>query len=255
MIDSHAHLNDPQFSADVAEVVARAAESGVTGIINVGYDLSSSQSAVELGERFPGLYAVVGVHPHDAKTWNSEVEQAIRELASHSKVVALGEMGLDYYYDHSPREIQQEVFRAQLALARDLCLPAVIHSREAAQDTLNILKEFRDVPAVLHCYSGSWEMAQEYVKMGYYFSIGGALTFKNAHRLRGVIGQIPLDRLFLETDCPYLAPVPHRGKRNEPAYLPLIAEQLAELHGITSAEAGVITARNTRLFFRINEED
>ena len=190
---------------------------------------------------------MVGVHPHDAKTWNSEVEQAIRELASHSKVVALGEMGLDYYYDHSPREIQQEVFRAQLALARDLCLPAVIHSREAAQDTLNILKEFRDVPAVLHCYSGSWEMAQEYVKMGYYFSIGGALTFKNAHRLRGVIGQIPLDRLFLETDCPYLAPVPHRGKRNEPAYLRSLRSSW-QAPWITSAEAGVITA-NTRLFF------
>jgi len=255
MIDSHAHLNDPQFSPDLAEVLARAEEAGVTGIINVGYDLDSSRQAVRLAEGHRGLYAVVGVHPHDAKTWDSGVEAAIRELASHSKVVAIGESGLDYYYDHSPRDVQQDVFRAQLALARELNLPLVVHSRDAAQDTLEILSEFPEVPCILHCYSGSWEMAREYLKMGHYFSIGGALTFKNAQRLRSVIQQIPLERMLLETDCPYLTPVPHRGKRNEPAYLPLVARQLAELHGITEAEAAEVTERNTRLFFRINEED
>lgn len=255
MIDSHAHLNDPRFSSDVAEVVARAKENGVKGIINVGYDVSSSQTAVQLAEEFPGLYAVVGVHPHDAKIWDAGVEAAIRNLASHRKVVAIGETGLDYYYDNSPREVQQAVFRAQLALARELKLPAVIHSREAARDTLEILQEFPDVRCVLHCYSGSFEMAQEYMKLGHYFSTGGPITFKNAHRLRRVIEQIPLEHMLLETDCPYLAPVPHRGKRNEPAYLPLIAEQLAQLHSVSVTDAAAITERNTRVFFGINEED
>ena len=255
MIDSHAHLNDPQFSADLAEVVARAEQNGVSGIINVGYDLLSSQKAVQLVEEYPGLYAVVGVHPHDAKLWDSSVEQAIADLAAHAEVLAIGESGLDYYYDHSPRDVQQAVFRAQLALARALNLPLVVHSRDAARDTLEILQEFSDVPCVLHCYSGSWEMAREYLKMGHYFSIGGALTFKNADRLRSVISQIPIERMLVETDCPYLAPVPHRGKRNEPAYLALVVRQLAELYNVTVEEAAAITERNTRLFFRINEED
>jgi TatD DNase family protein len=255
MIDSHAHLNDPRFSDDVAEVVARAEANGVKFVINVGADLESSRRAVEQSEEFSQLYAVVGVHPHDAVTWNEEVEDEIRNLTSHSKVLAIGETGLDYYYDHSPRDVQQSVFRKQLALARELDLPVVIHSRDAAQDTLKILREFPDVPCVLHCYSGSWEMAQEYLKLGHYFSIGGSLTFKNADRLRSVIAQIPLSSMMLETDCPYLTPVPHRGKRNEPGYLPLIAEQLAELHGVSLDKVIATTEHNTRVFFRMNEED
>lgn len=255
MIDSHAHLNDPRFASDVAEVVQRAQASGVKGIINVGYDLESSRQAVQLAEEFPSLYAVIGVHPHDAKTWTDEIEEELRKLSAHRKVVAIGETGLDYHYDNSPRDVQQEVFRKQLALAQELGLPAVIHSREAAQDTLEIIKEFPDVRCVLHCYSGSWEMAKEYLKMGHYFSAAGPITFKNAHKLRGVIGQIPLNHMFLETDCPYLTPVPHRGKRNEPAYLGLIAEQLAELHSTTAAEVAQITEENTRRFFRIPKED
>lgn len=255
MIDSHAHLNDPRFASDVAEVVQRAQANGVKGIINVGYDLESSRQAVQLAEEFPSLYAVIGVHPHDAKTWTDEIEEELRKLSAHRKVVAIGETGLDYHYDNSPRDVQQEVFRKQLALAQELGLPAVIHSREAAQDTLEIIKEFPDVRCVLHCYSGSWEMAQEYLKLGHFFSVGGPITFKNAHKLRGVISQIPLSSMFLETDCPYLTPVPHRGKRNEPAYLGLISEQLAELHGMTAVEVSQITEDNTRRFFRITEED
>ena len=212
MIDSHAHLNDPRFASDVAEVVQRAQANGVKGIINVGYDLESSRQAVQLAEEFPSLYAVIGVHPHDAKTWTDEIEEELRKLSAHRKVVAIGETGLDYHYDNSPRDVQQEVFRKQLALAQELGLPAVIHSREAAQDTLEIIKEFPDVRCVLHCYSGSWEMAKEYLKMGHYFSAAGPITFKNAHKLRGVIGQIPLSHMFLETDCPYLTPVPQDRK-------------------------------------------
>lgn len=256
LIDSHAHLNDPRFAQDLSEVVERARQAGVTAVVNVGYDLPSSREAVELAERFEELWAVVGLHPHDAKLWDGEVHQALGELAGHRKVLAIGETGLDYHYDNSPRDEQRAVFRQQLALADELKLPAVIHSREAAQDTLEILREFPQVPCLLHCYSGSLEMAKIYVEMGHYFSFGGPITFQNANRLRGVVAGIPLERILLETDCPYLTPHPHRGKRNEPAYLGLIAEKLAEIHGVTVEEVVRITAANARHFFRMpGEED
>src|SRR5690554_1206878 len=169
MIDSHAHLNDPRFRADLSEVVERAQEAGVAAIINVGYDLPSSQCAVKLAERFESLWAVVGLHPHDAKLWDEEVQRGLLELAGHPKVLAIGEAGLDYYYDNSPRDEQRAVFRAQLALAEELGLPVVVHSREAAKDTLDILSEYPQVPCLLHCYSGSLEMARDYMQMGHYF--------------------------------------------------------------------------------------
>ncbi|MGI6159107.1 TatD family hydrolase [Candidatus Darwinibacter acetoxidans] len=255
MIDSHAHLNDPRFQDDVAEVVERARQAGVEAIINVGYDLPSSQSAVELAERFEGLWAVVGLHPHDAKLWSDELELGLRELVKHDKVLAIGEAGLDYYYDNSPRDEQRAVFRRQLALAQELNLPLVIHSREAAQDTLEILGEYTEVPCLLHCYSGSLEMAKIYAEMGHYFSFGGPITFQNANRLRQVVAGLPLERILLETDCPYLTPHPHRGKRNEPAYLVFVAEKLAEIHDVAVEEVIKITEANTRKFFRMGDEE
>lgn len=256
MIDSHAHLNDRAYQNDVADVIARAEAAGVDAIINVGYDLASSRKAVDLAERFPGLWAVVGLHPHDAKDWTEELGDSLRELTKHPKVLALGEAGLDYHYDHSPRDVQRSVFREQLALARELKLPLVIHSREATKDTLDLVGEYPDVPCLLHCYSGSLETARIYGEMGHYFSFGGPITFNNAHKLRDVVAGIPLDRILLETDCPYLTPHPYRGKRNEPARLPLVAEKLAEIHGRSLEDVVRQTVENTRAFFGlVHKED
>lgn len=255
MIDSHAHLNDSAFSQDLAEVVARAKDAGVHTIINVGYDLASSRKAVELADLYPELWAVVGVHPHDAKTWNPEIRQALKDLSKHRKVLAIGEAGLDYYYDNSPREQQRLVFREQLTLARELNLGVVVHSREATQDTLEIIREYPDVRCLLHCYSGSFETAEIYSEMGHYFSFGGPITFQNAKRLREVVSKMSLDRILLETDCPYLTPHPHRGKRNEPAYLTYTAEKLGAIHGRSVEEIVQITETNTRRFFPLLKED
>lgn len=255
MIDSHAHLNDPAFTDDLEQVILQASEAGVDEIINVGYDLESSSYGIELAERFDRLWAVVGLHPHDAKTWTSQTEDALRKMVKHPKVLAIGETGLDFHYDNSPRNDQREVFRQQLALAREVDLPAVIHSRDAAQETLEIIKEYSDVPCLLHCYSGSFEMAEEYIKLGCYFSFGGPITFKNANRLRNIVARMPLERVLIETDCPYLTPHPHRGKRNEPAYLLYTAEKLAEISGHTLEEIARITEENTRKFFRLVKED
>ncbi|NMB20889.1 MAG: TatD family hydrolase [Firmicutes bacterium] len=255
MIDSHAHLNDPAFADDLDEVVARAEAAGVKTIINVGYDLTSSRRAIALSERYPTLWAVVGLHPHDAKFWTEELWDTIIELASHPKVLAIGEAGLDYHYDNSPRDVQRAVFREQLALGRQLNMPVVIHSREAAKDTLEILGEYPDVPCLLHCYSGSLESARSYQQMGHYFSFGGPITFNNAHKLRDVVAGIPLERILLETDCPYLTPHPYRGKRNEPAHLPLVAQKLAEVHGCTLEDVVRQTEENTRAFFRLMDKE
>ncbi|HHY16003.1 MAG TPA: TatD family hydrolase [Firmicutes bacterium] len=254
MIDSHAHLNDPRFAEDLDDVIGRAEAAGVQTIINIGYDLESSRRAVELTEQYTGLWAVVGLHPHDARLWTEEVRDALAELAQHPKVVAIGEVGLDYHYDNSPRDKQREVFGLQLTLARELGLPAVIHSRDASGDTVEIIEKFSDVNCLLHCYSGSWETAEIYRKLGHFFSFGGPITFNNAHKLRGVARRISPERLLVETDCPYLTPHPFRGKRNEPAYLPYIVEKLAELHGLTAAEMTKITVENTKHFFRLTEE-
>lgn len=255
MIDSHAHLNDPRFKDDVDEVIGRAKDAGVQTIINVGYDLESSRLAVRLAEQYTGFWAVVGLHPHDARLWDKGMMHAFVELAQHPKVVAIGETGLDYHYDNSPRERQREVFRTQLTLARRLNLPAVIHSRDASRDTVEIIEEFPEVNCLLHCYSGSWETAEIYRKLGHYFSFGGPITFKNAHKLRSVAQRIPVERLLVETDCPYLTPHPFRGKRNEPAYLPYVVGKLAELHGLTVEQMAGFTEGNTKRFFRLIKEE
>lgn len=251
MIDSHAHLNDPRYDSILDDVIARAQAAGVEGIINIGYDLPSSRRAVELAQEYGWMYAVVGIHPHDADGVTPEIMVELEALAKEKGVVAIGETGLDYYYDNSPRDIQRKVFRAQLDLARRLDLPVVIHSREATQDTLEIIKENPDNRYLLHCYSQSLESAKIYLDLGCFISFAGPITFKNADKLRKVAAAIPLERLLIETDCPYLAPVPHRGKTNEPAWVKFVAEKLAELHNISLEELIEITNNNTREFFNL----
>jgi len=198
-------------------------------------------------------YATVGFHPHSAKLFNEAGYDELITLAQQPKVVAIGEIGLDYYYDNSPREQQKYAFRRQMALAKELDLPVVIHSRDATKDTIDIIKEFPDVRCLLHCYSGSLETAREYLAMGHYISIAGPVTFKNASRLQEVAKNIPLDRLLIETDCPYLAPVPMRGKQNEPAYVKYVAEKLAELQHVSFEELVKQTMENTIKFFALEQ--
>lgn len=255
-IDSHCHIDGPEYDADRDEVIARAREAYVTRMLNVGTGDPHSgafERAVALAETHPEIYAAVGVHPHDAKLFNDAAEKRLTGLVKTSRrVVAWGEIGLDYHYDHSPREVQREVFRRQLVSARALNLPVIIHSREADEDTAGILRENLSgyQPAgVMHCFGGSLQLAREAVDLGFYISFAGNLTFKKAEELRDVARQLPLDRLMVETDCPYLTPVPFRGKRNEPARVVETAQTLASLHEKSLDEIGRITSENfARLF-------
>ncbi|NLY52911.1 MAG: TatD family hydrolase [Firmicutes bacterium] len=249
LIDTHCHLNDERFEEDLPQVIQRARSAGVTGLINIGYDLDSSRRAIEQAGLYPGLKTTVGIHPHDASTATEAALEELAKLASAESVVAIGETGLDYYYDNSPREMQRLAFRRQMELAKELGLPVVIHSRDATQDTLEILKDFAPLRGVMHCFSGSFETAQICIDMGLYIAFGGAITFKNANRLRGVAARVPLERIVLETDCPYLSPEPHRGRRNEPAYLVHILAKLAEIKQVSEAEAAEITTANARAVF------
>jgi TatD DNase family protein len=255
-IDSHCHIDGPEFDADRAEVIARAREAGVTTMLNVGtgdpHD-GAFERTVELAEKHSQIYAAIGVHPHDSKLFDDVAEQRLMNLVRHSKrVIAWGEIGLDYHYDHSPRETQRQVFRRQLRLAREQNLPVVIHSREADDDTIAILiEELSNYPraGVLHCFGGSLGMAQAAIELGFYISFAGNLTFKKAEDLRDIAKKLPLGRLLIETDCPYLTPVPFRGKRNEPARVVETARCLAALHGQELEEIGRITSESfMRLF-------
>jgi len=229
IIDSHAHLQFDDYAADLDGVLARAREAGVEAIINVGTDLASSRAAVALADRFPQLYATVGLHPHEAATFTGEIGKALADLARHPKVVAIGETGLDYYYQHSPREAQRTAFLAQLELAQTVDRPVVVHSRDAKEETLRLLAEAAPGrKGVLHCFTGDLEMAQRAIGMGFYISFSGIVTFKNAGPLREVAGALPLESIMIETDCPFLTPTPHRGRRNEPAFVARVAEQIAE---------------------------
>jgi TatD DNase family protein len=250
-IDSHCHIDGPEYDADREEVIARALDAGVTAMLNVGTGDPHSgafERAAELAEKHSEIYAAVGVHPHDAKLFDDQAEQVLLSLVRKSRrVIAWGEIGLDYHYDHSPRDTQREVFRRQLRLAREQNLPVVIHSREAAADTIAILRDELanyQRAGVLHCFGGSLSMAQAAIDLGFFISFAGNLTFKKAEDLREVARQLPLDRLLIETDCPYLTPVPFRGKRNEPARVVETARCLAALHGKELEAIGRITSEN-----------
>lgn len=255
-IDSHCHIDGPEYDADREDVIARARAAGVTTMLNVGTGDPNSgafERAVELAEKHEEIYAAVGVHPHDAKLFDDGAEQRLCDLVKGSKrLVAWGEIGLDYHYDHSPRDVQRTVFQRQLKLARELNLPVIIHSREADDDTVSILREELSGyqhAGVLHCFGGSLQMALTAIDLGFYVSFAGNLTFKKAEDLREIARQLPLDRLMVETDCPYLTPVPFRGKRNEPARVVETAACLATLQGVEVSEVARITSENfARLF-------
>ena len=250
-IDSHCHIDGPEYDADREEVIARAREAGVKTMLNVGTGDPHSDAldrAVDLAGKHDGIYAAVGVHPHDAKLFDETAERRLLDLVRQgTRVIAWGEIGLDYHYDHSPRDVQREVFRRQLRLARERNLPVVIHSREADDDTITILREeltgYRR-GGVLHCFGGSLAMAHDAIELGFFISFAGNLTFKKADDLRDVARQLPLDRLLIETDCPYLTPVPFRGRRNEPARVIETARCLAEIRGKEVEVIGRVTSEN-----------
>ena len=244
LIDSHAHMDSKQFDEDRDDVFNRIKEN-MDFVVNIGYNLESSRKGVEYSKRYDFIYAVVGIHPDDIEGYNDEWEAQLEELTKDEKVLAVGEIGLDYHWMTRPKEEQQDIFRRQMRLAERCGKPVVIHSREAMEDTVNILKEFPDVKGIFHCYPGSVETALQ-VMDNYYLGIGGVLTFKNAKKLVEVVEKVPLDRLILETDCPYMAPTPFRGKRNEPVYVEYVARKIAEIKGITYEEVAEATNRNTR---------
>ena len=253
LIDSHAHLDDRRFDRDRDRLIESLKENGIDLVINPGADLQTSIKAVALAEKYENIYAAVGVHPHSAKEMDDSTVNVLKSFTNREKVIAIGEIGLDYYYDNSPRDIQRKRFIEQLNLAKEVDLPVIIHSRSAAGETFEILKEAQDgnLEGVLHCYSGSVEMAREYIKLGFYISIAGPVTFKNARVLKEVAKEVPLDKLLIETDAPYLTPEPYRGKRNEPIYVRYVAGTIAEIKGITFEEVAKATSENTKKLFRI----
>lgn len=254
-IDSHAHIDGDDFDIDRNEVIERAHAAGVSLILNVGTGDPHSgalERAVELGNQHESIYTAIGTHPHDARLYNDAAEQKIKNLINHNHVIAWGEIGLDFHYDNSPRDVQIEVFKRQLRAARECNLPVVIHTREAETETIEILKsEYHDAQrrGVFHCFSGSMDLAQRAIEIGFMISFSGIVTFKKAEELREIAKQVPLDHLLIETDCPYLTPIPYRGKRNEPAYVVEVARTLATLHNLELEEMGRITTENFNRFF------
>lgn len=252
MIDSHAHYDDESFDGDREELLASVFESGIRKVINVGASMESCRTTLALSETYESVYAALGVHPSDTAQLTEADMEWLKEKSALKKVVAIGEIGLDYYWDEPDREIQKKWFQRQLDLAKEVKLPVVIHSREAAADTIGILKEYDgDLIGVIHCYSYTKESAREFLEMGYSFGIGGVLTFKNAKKLKEAVSYIPMDRILLETDCPYLAPEPNRGKRNSSLYIPYVVQVMAQLKGISEEEVIRITSENTERLFGI----
>lgn len=254
-IDSHAHIDGHEFDADRDEVIQRARAAGVSLILNVGTGDPHSDAferAVELGQQHENIYTAIGTHPHDARLYDDAAEAKIKNLINNEHVIAWGEIGLDFHYDNSPRDVQIEVFKRQLRAARECDLPVVIHTREAEAETIEILKSEYDGAqrrGVFHCFSGTMDLAQRAIEIGFMISFSGIVTFKKADELRAVAKQVPLDRLLIETDCPYLTPIPYRGKRNEPAYVVEVARRLATLHGLDIEEMARITSENFNRFF------
>jgi TatD DNase family protein len=253
LIDSHAHLNFSQFKDDLDEVVRRAQGAGLGAIVNVGTDLASSETSLVLAGRYPHIYATVGVHPHDARSLTPKALEALARLAEVTKAVAIGEIGLDFYRDLSPRDLQRDAFRRQLRLAIDLNKPVVVHDRDAHQEVLQILHEEKAsrVGGVLHCFSGDLQMAREGMAMGFLIAFGGPITYGGTQK-QDIARCIPLEKILIETDCPFLTPVPHRGKRNEPAYVRFVAETIAGIRGITFDEVAAATTQNAVELFGLN---
>ena len=257
-VDSHAHIDGPEFDADRDDVIQRARDAGVSTILNIGTGDPHSgalERAVALAEKHADIYTAIGTHPHDARLFDDKAEQLIIKLSTQSsRIIAWGEIGLDFHYDNSPRDVQMEVFRRQLRLAREANVPVIIHTREAEAETIDILRaewNGSGLPGVMHCFSGSLWLAQRAIELGFYISFSGIVTFKKAGELRTIAKQVPLNRLLIETDCPFLAPVPFRGKRNEPAYVVEVARCLAGIHEKTFDEIGQITSENFAALFNI----
>lgn len=251
-IDTHAHLTFPEFKIDLPEVIQRAKEANLEAIINIALDDEAIKVSLRIAEEYPGyVFNAAGIHPHDSSEWNEQAHENIRQLAKDKKIIAIGETGLDYHYKLSPIETQKEVFAKFLQLAQELDLPAVIHSREAAKDTMLIIHEENQgkLKGVLHCFAGDMDLAKEALAIGLYISFTGNITFPKAHKVRDAAKEIPLDKIMIETDCPFLAPQSYRGKRNEPAYATEVAKQIAEIKGLSIEEVAVQTTENARKFF------
>jgi TatD DNase family protein len=255
LIDSHAHIQGNEYDGEVEAVIERARGAGVEKIIAVGGagDMSSNTDAIALADSFPDIYATVGMHPHDAKDVGTEELRALSELTAHPKVVAVGETGLDYYYNHSPRDMQRRVFSQFIRIARQTGLPIVVHERDATKDAAELLRSegAGELRGVIHCFTGNYEAACAYLDLGFYLSFTGIITFKNAESLRDVVRKVPLEHMLIETDSPFLTPVPHRGKRNEPAYVRFVAETVAIVRGISLEQVARITSANAQNLFEI----
>lgn len=252
IIDSHAHLDDPKFDEDRIEIIESLNENRIELVINPGADRPTSEAAFELAHKYDNIYAAIGTHPHSADELTNDDIERYREMAKSDRVVAIGEIGLDYYYDNSPRELQKEAFIKQMELAEELKLPVVIHTRDASGDTYDILESFKDrVYGVMHCYSGSVEMAKRYLDLGYYISLAGPVTFKNSRVAKEVAAAVPIDKLLIETDSPYLSPEPRRGRRNEPKNTLYVAECIAELRNMDLDDLIEKTNENTKKVFNL----
>lgn len=255
LVDSHAHLDSPEFKKDLPLVIQRAKEKQVTPILTVGIEPKSCRRTLEIAETYQDIFAIVGVHPHHAADVQEGDLAHLKNMARHKKVKAWGEVGLDFYRNLSPPGIQRERFRQQIHIGRELKLPLVIHSRKAADETLKILQEERaqEVGGVIHCFSGNEDIAKQYLGMGFYISIPGVITFTGAQELREVVKRLPLERILLETDAPFLAPVPHRGKRNEPAFVRFTAEAIAQIRGLNISQVAAITTDNACRAFNLDQ--
>lgn len=253
LIDSHAHLEMPEFRNYLEEVIQRAKESGIDYIFTVGTEKRDWKRALEIARSYPQIYAILGVHPHNAKEIDDRTYPILGELCKDGKVRAYGEIGLDFFRNHSPREVQIKRFREQIALARELHLPIVVHDRDAHQETLNILKSEKaeDCGGIIHCFSGDYRMAKECLDMGFYISVPGTITFKNAGEFQEIVTKLPLDSLLIETDAPFLAPVPFRGKRNEPSFIRYTAQKIADLKKVPFEKVAEMTTENAMSVFKL----
>lgn len=250
IFDTHAHYDDEQFDSDRSELLASLTDKGISGVISCGVNAESSKANIDLSEKYPFIYAAVGYHGLNTEDLTGDYLDILKDLIKNEKTVAIGEIGLDYHYEKETRDIQLKIFKEQIKLANEYDLPVIVHDREAHEDTLNILKELKP-KGVIHCFTGSVEMAKEIVKLGMYIGLGGAVTFKNAVKPVEVAKFVPADRLLVETDCPYMTPVPFRGKRNDSSLIPYTAEKIAEVRGVTAQEILDLTAENARALFRI----